>query len=283
MNKIQNAVNPIKKGLGAFFVNRKVKISCLILIWGLVIIQTYVNFMDPGALRKHAVFSYDSYKKSKEAITAFSVIEDNATDKILKGFGYYKTDNMSEGEKRKLLIDFAKQLGIKDGYTFAGGEGSNYIKLELQKEGKYGTTRISCISLIDENSEPEQYIYLDIHVNSEEEKIYNLYQNVKNAYQNYGMNSNVNLEYTTSVSGNIETDNQERKQYTEKILDKLSAQVVDVVDTGDYHTVYAYTKNEKNSYNLNGKQVNIQIVFSYSETDDMTYIKIGCPIVNSSY
>ena len=112
MNKIQNAVNPIKKGLGAFFVNRKVKISCLILIWGLVIIQTYVNFMNPGALCKHAVFSYDSYKKSKEAITAFSVIEDNATDKILKGFGYYKTDNMSEGEKRKLLIDFAKRLGI---------------------------------------------------------------------------------------------------------------------------------------------------------------------------
>lgn len=45
MNKNQNAANPIiEKGLGAFFVTKKAKISLLILVWSIVAIQIYVNY-----------------------------------------------------------------------------------------------------------------------------------------------------------------------------------------------------------------------------------------------
>lgn len=33
-------------GLGAFFLTKKVKISFLVLVWGIVILQLYVNYKD---------------------------------------------------------------------------------------------------------------------------------------------------------------------------------------------------------------------------------------------
>ena len=48
-------------------------------------------------------------------------------------------------------------------------------------------------------------------------------------------------------------------------------------------TVYGYTKLEPSYMKLNLRKVNIQIVMSYDEEQDKTYVKVGIPIVNSSY
>lgn len=44
MNRIKNAAYPNKKDWGHFFMSRKAKISFLILVWGIVAVQLYVNW-----------------------------------------------------------------------------------------------------------------------------------------------------------------------------------------------------------------------------------------------
>lgn len=263
--------------------SRKVKISFLVLIWGIVAIQTYINFLDGDTLRKKAVLSMEGYEKSKEAIPAFSVMEDTSCEKQVNGFGFYKTIQLTEEEKRDLLIDFAKKLGIKGEYSFLGGEGSNYKKLTLNKKEEGSETNVSLITLEDGTSVPEQYIYVDTQVLSGEELIYEKYQRLRDAYEAYDMNSNVSFEYTTKEDGNLQEEGSRRTQYLQSLFDEIQGTEVTRMDTKDFHTVYGYTRKESNYYDMGGAKVNVQVVFSYSEADDVTYIKIGCPIVNSSY
>ena len=49
------------------------------------------------------------------------------------------------------------------------------------------------------------------------------------------------------------------------------------------YTVYGSTRLEDAYLTLNKKKVNIQITMSYDEEKNKTYVKIGVPIVNSSY
>lgn len=48
MNKNKNAVNPMSSNnrIGGIFLTKKVKISFLLLVWGIVFLQLYVNHKD---------------------------------------------------------------------------------------------------------------------------------------------------------------------------------------------------------------------------------------------
>ncbi|HCJ07478.1 MAG TPA: hypothetical protein DHV96_03655 [Lachnospiraceae bacterium] len=63
----------------------------------------------------------------------------------------------------------------------------------------------------------------------------------------------------------------------------VHAKKVDVIKENDIYTVYGYTRLEDRYLMLNKQKVNIQIVMRYDKTKDQTYLKVGVPIVNSSY
>lgn len=247
---------------------RKAKISFLILVWSIVAIQIYVNYQEHE-------------KNATQAVTAFSVVDDNVTEQRIKGYGNFGSMEISSETRREMLENLALKLGITDGYTFTTGSGDGYEKMVLTKEGKYANTTLQIISMLREEGEPEQYIVMEIQTGEAVEDGFSLYEKVKRIYEEIGVNAQVSLELELEKKGNYTQD--EKEFFVKEIFDLARAKEVDAINENGIHTVYGYTRLEDSFLTLNEKKVNIQVVMTYAEKEDKTYAKIGIPIVNSSY
>ena len=247
---------------------RKVKLSFLIVVWSIVAIQIYVNYQE-------------KMKNQSGAVTAFSVVEDESMEEIVSGYGYFGIMEIEENTKQKMLENLAYKLGITDGYEFSTGSGDDFEKMVLTKEGKHATTTIQIISMQGKETEPEQYIVMEIKAKEKTENAVSLYNKMKRVYKEIGVDAQVSLEMEVEQNGNCITD--EEGSLAEEILEVTEAKKVDSITEDNVFTVYGYTKLENSYMELNRKKVNIQIVMSYDEGKDKTYVKVGIPIVNSSY
>lgn len=247
---------------------KKVKISFMIVVWSIVAIQMYVNYRQ----------GVDS------TVTAFSVVDDSIMDETIKGYGYFETMELGDVSRRKMLERIAGKLGITDGYTFSEGTGDGFTKMILTKDAKHARTVIQIVSLYDNEDAggvPEQYIAMEITADGSSKQAVELYHKVKQIYEDMGIKCQASLEVGASRRGNY-VDSR-RKGIFDDILKTLKARQVDSIMQDGICTVYGYTKAEDSYLTLNGKKVNLQIVLTYDDEKDTTYIKIGMPIVNSSY
>lgn len=247
---------------------KKAKISFLILVWSIVAIQIYVNYQEHE-------------KNITQAVTAFSVVNDNVTEQRIKGYGNFGSMEISSETRKEMLKNLALKLGITDGYTFTTGSGDGYEKMVLTKNGKYAKTTLQIISMFNEEKEPDQYIVMEIETSEDVEDAFTLYEKVKRVYEEIGVKAQVSLELDMEKRGNY-TQN-EKEVFIEEIFALTKAREVDSINENGINTVYGYTRMEDSYLTLNEKKVNIQIVMTYAEQEDKTYAKIGIPIVNSSY
>lgn len=247
---------------------RKAKISFLIVVWSIVAIQIYVNYQE-------------KMEENTVAVTAFSVVEDQTMEEVISGYGCFGTMDISDSTKRKMLENLAYKLGITEGCQFSSGSGDGFEKMLLTKEGKHATTTIQIISMQSGDGEPEQYIVMEIKAQEKTENAMSLYNKMKRIYKEIGVEAQVSLEIEVQQDGNCITE--EKGSLTEQILSLTEAKKVDSIIDDDVFTVYGYTKLEDSYMELNDRKINIQIVMSYDEQQDKTYVKIGIPIVNTSY
>ncbi len=246
----------------------KIKISFMIVIWSIVTLQMYINYR----------------QNERRTVSAFSVVDDNVTEETVRGYGYFETMELGDTTKKKMLERLAGKLGITDGYTMSEGCGDGYRKMMLTKRGKHAVTILQIVSILDEtdkNAVPGQYISIEINTAATTTKAVNLYNKVKELFAEIGKQSQVSLEINAQKKGDFVS--LKGRGIYEEIFRQVKARKVDEVMENGICTVYGYTKAFDNHLMLNKNKVNVQVVLSYDENDDVTYIKIGMPIVNSSY
>ena len=246
---------------------KKAKISFLILVWSIVAVQMYVNYRG-------------SIKNSEQVVTAFSLVDEEVTGESVRGYGYFGTLDISDENKKSMLESFALKMGITDGYTFSEGTGDGYTKTVLTKEAKYATTILQIISM-EGKTEPEQYISTQITTGESVEDAFGVYEKVKQIYEEIGVDAQVSMEVEMEQKGNVIEN--EDANLVDEMLRLAEAEKVDEINENGIHTVYGYTKLEDTYLTLKDKKVNVQLVMSYDEQQDKTYVKAGIPIVNTSY
>lgn len=230
-------------------------------------VQTYVNYCN-------------SKNYSEQIVTAFSVVNGNTARETIKGCGFFGTMELTKEMKKNMLQNLAFKLGIKDSYAFTQGQGDGFEKISLEKQGKYATTFLRVITIYGENG-PEQHIMIQLEMSADVEDAYKMYTRIKQVFEEIGVKAQVSMEMEMEKDGNVWEE--EGEAFINTIFDAIEARTVDVIDENDLCTVYGYTKQESSYLTLNNKKVNIQVVMSLDETRSKTYIKIGMPIVNSSY
>ena len=246
---------------------RKAKISFLILVWSIVAVQIYVN-------------NWDREKQKEQVVTAFSVVNESVTGETIEGYGYLGKMDLSDDVKKDMLENLAYKIGIKDGYTYSAGSGDGFTKMTLTKEGKYATTLLRIIT-ITKGKEPEQHITIQIDTTADSADAFSLYYRIQQIFEEIGVGGKVSIEVELERNGDVWKE--EGQDYATGVFSLVKAQVVDSIVENEICTVYGYTKLEDGYLNLGRERVNIQMVFFYDEIQDKTYIKVGFPIVNSSY
>lgn len=253
---------------------RKVKISFLILVWSIVAIQIFVNYQQRS-------------QKQEQAVTAFSVVENDVVEEMITGYGYFGRMELSGGTKERMLKNLADKLELSTSYDIHFSEGENYEKAELIHSMEKREVVLQIVSMgkpeKDENGvggEAEQYILIRIHTKDSVEQGKEYYDMVKRIYEEIGVRATVNFEVLMEQTGNL-LKNPEAK--TDYLFDVLHASMVGMIKEDGIYTVYGYRKEEESYLMYHGEKTNVQLVMAYDEENDKTYIKIGIPMVNSSY
>ncbi len=247
---------------------KKAKTSFLILVWSIVAIQMYVNYQEQE-------------NRLNRTVTAFSVIDDSMTREWVRGCGYFGEMEISEELCQKMLKNLANKLGITDGYALEKVQGESGNGMALTKKGKQADTRLQILGMPQTEGEPRQYVSVEISTGEGAKEAWKLYKKVERIYEELGMDGNVSFESEMEREGDYVTGNREAP--IREILDLTDAKQVDAVRGNGICTVYGYTKKVDSYITLNGEKVNLQIALFYDENTDSTHIKIGIPIVNSSF
>lgn len=255
---------------------RKVKISFLILVWSIVAVQIFINYQQ-------------SHQKQEEAVTAFSVVENDVIEERIAGYGYLGRMELSDGTKEQMLKNLADKLDLDTSYEMYSSKGDDYERLELVH--KKGITEIT-LKLIsmetiektagskEDGVEAEQYVLMNIDTGESVEQGKAYYDMVRQVYDEIGVKGTVNLEIMMERAGNLMSD---AKREMESLLDKLDAVIVEEMYENGICTIYGYRQEEESYLMHKGEKTNVQLVMTYDEEHDKTYVKVGIPMVNSSY
>jgi hypothetical protein len=263
-----------------------------------VAIQLFVNYQQKK-------------NQSQQAVTAFSVVNNQVIEEMVEGYGYFGTMDLSEEIKEKMLYNLADKMELDGDFNLSVTQEDSWEKMTLTSDSGVTHATIQFVSTNQNNDEAEHYILMDIFTQCSLENGKDCYNLMKQVYEEIGADGQVNMEVVLEKEGNLtdgasdfgtvdasEKDGEAQdKGASDKdgdvqnesasevniILQTMNASKVVEICENNIYTVYGYTKEEDSYMLQNGEKVNVQIVMYYDEEADETYIKIGIPMVNSGY
>lgn len=257
--------------------SKKVKISFLIMIWGIVGLQSYLNWLQQNQNRVVEAFS-----PQKERNVS---VEGKERNVCVKGYAYLGTLPVSLSQKESLLKKIAKELKVETDNRIVKSQKDHYEEWSLQTAEP--DTVLQVISLYDfangSTQAQENYLFIELSPEKDWEQGKKYYSQIKELFDEMGVNGNVNIEKELEKPGDLQTNRRKREALVKEIFEQENAVMADEMDAAGFFTAYGYKDGEAYITNLNGKNVNVQIVMDYSKEDKKTYIKVGCPIVNTIY
>lgn len=84
-----------------------------------------------------------------------------------------------------------------------------------------------------------------------------------------------------SFQGNLSL--KEKKQITQTMMKRFSADVAKSIETKELFTVYAYTELIDEWITVENQKINLNLLFTYNEGTDETTLIIAAPIYNQDY
>ena len=230
-----------------------------------------------------------SHQKQEESVTAFSVVENNVIEERIAGYGCLGRMEISDETKEQMLKNLADKLGLDTSYEMSSSIGEDYERLELVHMKGITEITLQLISMEatdrtagskEDGVEAEQYILMNIDTGESVEKGKAYYDMVRQIYDEIGVKGTVNLEIMMERTGNLMPEAGEEMK---SLLDKLDAAIVEEIYENGICTIYGYRQEEESYLMHKGEKTNVQLVMTHDEEHDKTYVKVGIPMVNSSY
>lgn len=246
------------------------KLILLALLWLAVILQILIN---------------RDLHHEEPIVEAFSSSEMIPVEGVVSCYGEFGDMKLAKATKETMLINLAKKLGITDGYEITDSEGSGYQEITLTKNGKYGDTTIQIVSMETENvlGEPvtRQNILCDIRVYNDLNYTSECKDTLETIYTELGMKPSVNIYFKGRTEGMI--GKSQRDEITKTLLSSLRAEETERIENENYTTIYAYTPRFDEHITQNGKDINVNLAFTYHESENMTYIHLAVPYIAQSF
>lgn len=246
------------------------KITLIACIWLAVILQLFINH---------------DLRPTGNVVEAFSSSEAVPVEATISCYGEFGDMMLSQATKETMLINLAKKLGITDGYEVTKSEGASYQETTLTKDGKYGKTVLQIVSMDTENvlgdAVTRQNILCDITVYDDLEYAITCKDQLETIYSELGMDALSNIYFKGKVAGELSSS--ERKKLTDTMLEVLHATEVQTIENENFTSVYAYASQFKESIQQNGMEMNVNLAYTYHETEDATYIHLAVPYIAQSY
>lgn len=239
---------------------KKYQIWFLILVWGMVIIQSIVNI---------------TAKNDHKLLEAFEASESIPLEGKVIVSGSLGENQLDEKTKENLLTSLAKQTGLTKDYQIDKQEEDGVTTTTLKKEnGEEGIwLRIS-------SSETSNYLTTEVAIEDAKE-ILILKEQLEEVLEQKG----IQTESSLYVHGDFRKilNRTEKNAVEEKLISILEADIVLQYKDEYSDTIYAYSPLLSDYYERNGDKINIQIILNYNDSGKNTQLYLAFPFYNESY
>ena len=261
--------NTLKRGRA---MNTKKKLYIVVLIWAAVALQIFIT-----------------KRIDRESQMVTQVMSDgveNVTAAEVKLYAHYGDEPMTGAAREKILQRVGEKLGIVSGYDIiAGIEGEN-TSTTFVKKGENGDTTIRLISMEQTNADgsttQENYLMTEIALkNQSTENIYRCKEQLDQIYADLGLSGSSNLYLCSQEKGRMTED--EMKKATADFFETMHAKKRNEIELQDTLCIYGYSDNVPEYVYQNDHKVNVNIAFTYDESEDITYIHRGLPFIDKAF
>lgn len=248
---------------------RKKLLTVCGLLWLFVFVQMIMNFEET---------------KSEDIITAFGNEMYMDTFSSVSGRAYYKSGYISEEEKKQVLKDMARGIGVEEPYEIQEKESENGVEYVLYKKAEKVETHISIATVETQTDDViicrKHYVLLDMEFeNSIESGIY-YRDKINSVYESQGMSADVYLYLLGNISGEI--SDKEKNQIADKILEGVDGENC-VRNNGESFICYGYSEGIEGYVTYGSFKTNINIVIRFNKYTNMTEVYMATPILNIDF
>lgn len=226
-----------------------------------------------------------SFQNEGKMVDAFAGADSKVVKSELQIVGSFGNKYMTKEDKEELIDYLSGKLGIEGKVDKKIAEGSKTTSITANVPGDTSNTSIESISVDYSNNnvtETTQYIYVTITIYKDINSILHYKNIVEKAYQEMGLR-NTNTSLTFEGEYNQMLSLEEKNQITNAILMTLQGKVVRDNRSDQMYTVYAYTPMVEDYISVENKRVNVNIAFSYDETEKKTMLYMASPVINTDY
>lgn len=226
-----------------------------------------------------------SFQNEGKMVDAFAGANAKVVKSELQIVGSFGNKYMTKEDKEELIDYLSGKLGIEGKVDKKIAEGSKTTSITANVPGDTSNTSIESISVDYSNNnvtETTQYIYVTITIYKDINSILHYKNIVEKAYQEMGLRD-TNTSLTFEGEYNQMLSLEEKNQITNAILMTLQGKVVRDNRSDQMYTVYAYTPMVEDYISVENKRVNVNIAFSYDETEKKTMLYMASPVINTDY
>lgn len=243
--------------------NKKTKIYVIVLIWVAVGLQFIVN---------------SSIDMEKNMVTqAMSDGVSNLDAGAIRAYGYYGNENIDEKKMTQIAVKLGTMLGIQDGYTVEEKSDDRKKQITYSKKGAYADTNISLATI-----DGETYVITDIEFNAVGvQSIYDYKTRLEGIYEECGMDASMNIYLCNKYKGRLSSS--QIAEMVEDYMQDMSAEVVMDTDYLGVRCVYGYSREIDDYVYQKDKKINVNIVFTYDEENDVTTVHRATPFVDKTF
>lgn len=244
------------------------------------------------------------------------VFDEEGIDKsecVIDGYYYYGSMYLSEEGSHELLSKIADGLGVKSEYEYYRERGGNGYTATLLKESADAKLLLKLITVENEENanliSQQQYISIQLEIKDSvksgfyyrqliENNMKKLFRENEEKSEGYPLSGTERHSYADnlwlSIKGTIygTADVKRQKKIAESMLEGIGAEKI--FDNEEYidvkedenlimYSIYAYTPEIDDYVAIGSEKINVNIVFSYDEVNNVTIIHAGSPIINYDY
>lgn len=252
----------------------RIVLYIIVLAWIGVAVQLVVNY---------------AFRDEEKMLHAFAGADSKVVESKLTLVANFGEKYMTSDDKRNMIDFVAGKLNIADTLEKEEVKGTSTTSMVAQKESQNAHAQIELISI--DSKEPEQgkktnqYLYVTVELYDDATKILQYKNLVDDAYEELGV-EDTDAAITLQGTYEKELSNEEKDTISNKMLEDLQAKVVREnrqSGTGNAYTIYAYTPVIDDYINVEEERVNLNVVFTYNKSDNITTLYVATPILNTDY
>lgn len=226
-----------------------------------------------------------SFQNEGKMVDAFAGADSKVVKSELQIVGSFGNKYMTKEDKEELIDYLSGKLGIEGKVDKKIAEGNKTTSITANVSGDTSNTSIESISVDYTNNnvtETTQYIYVTITIYQDINSILHYKNIVEKAYQEMGLRD-TNTSLTFEGEYNQMLSLEKKNEITNAILMILQGKVVRDNRSDQMYTVYAYTPMVDDYISVEKNRVNVNIAFSYDETEKKTMLYMASPVINTDY